>query len=62
MPNNNLTAKEVTLIADLLTYEESAYKKTKLYSKQMSDPQLAEEFKKLSESHQKRFNTLLNLL
>jgi len=62
MPNNNLTAKEVTLIADLLTYEESAYKKTKLYSKQMSDPQLAEEFQKLSESHHKRFNTLLNLL
>ncbi|MBO7187258.1 MAG: spore coat protein [Clostridia bacterium] len=62
MPNNNLTAKEVTLIADLLTYEENAVKKTRLYSKQMTDPVLQEEFNKLSENHQKRFNALLNLL
>ena len=32
MANNKLTAKEVTLISDLLKYEESACKKARLYS------------------------------
>ena len=59
---NNLTAKEVTIISDLLTYEESACKKARLYSKQISDPEIAKEFENLANNHQKRFNALLNLL
>ena len=33
MSKNMLTTKEATLLSDLLIYEESAYKKAKLYSK-----------------------------
>lgn len=59
---NNLTAKEVTLISDLLTYEENACKKARLYSKQMTDPAVLEQLKTLADNHEKRFNALLNLL
>ena len=36
MANNKLTAKEVTLISDLLKYEESACKKARLYSRTLT--------------------------
>lgn len=62
MPNNNLTQKEVTLISDLLTYEESACKKARIYSKTLTDQALAESFTKIADNHEKRFNALLNLL
>lgn len=62
MPNNNLTAKEVTFISELLTYEETACKKARLYSTQISDPTVADEFKRIADNHEKRFNALLNLL
>ena len=55
MANNKLTAKEVTLISDLLKYEESACKKARLYSRTLTDPVIADH-------HEKRFEALLNLL
>ncbi|MBE5756945.1 MAG: spore coat protein [Clostridiales bacterium] len=57
-----LTGKEVTIISDLLTMEESAIKKAKVYSKTLTNKELAGVFKTLEENHQKRFNDLLNLL
>lgn len=59
---NMLTTKELTLLSDLLIYEESAYKKAKLYSKTLTDQVLAEQFKGLAENHQRRYNSLLGLL
>ena len=60
--NNMLTTKEATLISDLLTMEESACKKARLYSRTLTDSQLASAFKKIADNHEKRFNALLELL
>ncbi len=62
MADNMLTTKEVTLLSDLLIYEESACKKARLYSKTLTDKKLAEAFFNIANAHQKRFNSLLNLL
>ena len=59
---NKLTKKEAGLIADLLTYEEQATKKARLYSRTAIDKGLAETFTAIADNHQKRFNELLNLL
>jgi len=59
---NMLTTKEATLLSDLLIYEESASKKAKVFSKTLTDKELAEKFSALSEKHAKRFNDLLGLL
>ncbi len=62
MGKNMLTTKEATLIGDLLTIEESACKKARLYSRIMTDKQLADEFGRIADRHEKRFNALLRLL
>ncbi len=62
MDKNMLTTKEATIIGDLLTMEESACKKAKLYAKTLTDTKLASEFSLLAKNHEKRFNTLLSML
>jgi len=59
---NNLTAKEVDFLSDLLTFEESACKKAKMYSKTLTDATLSEAMSKLATNHQKRFEMLLQQL
>lgn len=59
---NMLTTKEATLIADLLTYEEQACKKARLYSKTLTSKELSATFTKIADNHEKRFNALLNML
>ena len=59
---NMLTTKETSLIGDLLTYEEQACKKARLYSRTLTDRKLAQEFSLIAENHQRRFNALLELL
>ncbi len=59
---NMLTTKEATLVSDLLTYEEQACKKARLYSKTLTDKNLAETFCNIANNHEKRFNTLLGML
>ncbi len=59
---NMLTTKEATLICDLLRYEESACKKARLYERTLTDMRLAEEFKKIADNHQRRFNALFDML
>ena len=59
---NMLTTKECTLIGDLLTLEENACKKARLYSRIMTDPALAEKMGKIADNHEKRFNALLEML
>lgn len=60
--SNMLTTKEATLISDLLQYEESACKKARLYSRTLTNSKLAEEFSKIADRHEKRFNALFELL
>lgn len=57
-----LTTKEATVISDLLQYEECACKKARLYSRTLTDFKLAEEFSKLADRHERRFNALFDLL
>ncbi len=57
-----LTTKEITLLADLLSQEELACKKAGLYSRILTNPKLAEQFKKLAEEHRKRFLDLMEML
>lgn len=59
---NMLTTKEATLISDLLTYEESACKKARLYQRTLTDQDLQNVFKKIADNHEKRFNSLLEML
>ncbi len=59
---NMLTTKEATLIGDLLTYEEQACKKARLYARTLTDKVLAETMTKIADNHEKRFNALFNML
>lgn len=59
---NMLTTKELTLLADLLVYEESASKKAKLYSNSLTDKEISSSLSNLAETHTKRFNSLYSLL
>lgn len=59
---NMLTTKEATLIGDLLTYEETACKKARLYARTLTDKDLAESFDKIADNHQRRFNALFDML
>jgi hypothetical protein len=62
MSKNMLTTKEATLISDLMTMEESACKKARLYSRILTDAKLAEQFNKIADNHERRFNALLESL
>ena len=62
MAGNMLTTKEAALISDLLTYEESACKKARLYSRTLTDKNVAEQLGKIADNHQRRFNALFDML
>ena len=62
MAKNMLTVKEAALVSDLMTIEESACKKARLYSRTLTDKELAESFKRIADNHEKRFNALFDLL
>ena len=57
-----LTAKEVDFISDLLTLEESVYKKARIYSKTLTDRTVAEQMKTVADNSAKRYAELLGLL
>ncbi len=60
--SNMLTTRELPLLTDLLTVEESAIKKARLYSRTLTNQKLAKKFNQIAENHQKRFDALYNLL
>ena len=62
MDKNMLTTKEVTFTADLLTYEELACKKARVFSRTLTDVNLANAFSQIADNHERRFNALLALL
>ncbi len=59
---SKLSAKEVTFITELMGIEAQACKKARLYSKTLTDVELAKSMEQIASSHEKRFNALLNLL
>ena len=62
MDKNMITTKEATLIGDLLTMEESACKKARIYSRILTNKKLAEKMNDIADNHERRFNALLELL
>lgn len=59
---NMLTTKECTLISDLLSLEENACKKARLYARVLTDPKLSAKMNAIADSHEKRFKSLLEML
>lgn len=60
--DNMLTTKELTIIQDLLLYEENACKKTEIYSKTLTNQKLAELMTELNRCHQANFERLLEII
>lgn len=60
--SENFTSKDLTVLGDILTYEQAAAKKSKMYSQTLTDPALQSLAMGLYERHQKRYMTLLEFL
>lgn len=60
--NITLSQKDLGAISDLLTYEQLAATKCKMYGKSLTDPELQSICKTLEENHTKNFNELYNFL
>ncbi|HIY99142.1 MAG TPA: hypothetical protein H9676_00395 [Firmicutes bacterium] len=58
----NLTAKDLDVLSHLLTGEEMACKKAKLYANTLTDQALAQEMENVSRAHAQRFAALYALL
>jgi hypothetical protein len=58
----SLSQKDLSVISDLLSYEQLAMAKSKMYRKSLTDPELQNICKTLEENHQKNFNELYNFL
>ena len=58
----NLTAKDLDVLSHLLTGEEMACKKAKLYANTLTDQALAQEMENVSRAHAQRFAALFALL
>ena len=59
---NMLTTKECTLISDLLSLEENACKKARLYARVLTAPKLSAKMNAIADGHEKRFKSLLEML
>ena len=58
----NLTAKDVEVLTHLLTGEEMACKKAKIYANTLTDQALAQDMENVSRAHAQRFAALYALL
>lgn len=59
---NNLTAKDVDVLSQILTGEEIACKKARVYANTLTDAALAEEMNRIADAHAQRFSALFSLL
>ncbi len=59
---NNLTAKDLDVLSHILTGEEIACKKAKVYANTLTDAALAEEMGRIAEAHAQRFSALYAVL
>lgn len=58
----NLSAKDVDVLSHLLTGEEIACKKARIYANTLTDAALAQEMACIAEEHAKRFGALYAML
>ena len=58
----NLTGKDVEVLTHLLTGEEMACKKARIYANTLMDTALAEEMENISRMHAERFSALYAML
>ena len=58
----NLTEKDVEALVSLMTGEEMACKKAKIYANTLTDPSLAQEMENVARAHAQRFAALYTLL
>lgn len=58
----NLTAKDLDVLVQLLTGEEMACKKARMYSNTLTDAALAGEMEQIALQHEQRFNALYAML
>ncbi len=57
-----LTAKELNCVTDVLTKEALACKKARVYSKTLTDPNLASMMEMVAKEHEERYKTLLKMI
>jgi hypothetical protein len=57
-----ITSKELTMISDALTFEGLICKKARIYSKTLTDPDLANCMEKIANEHEQRYNALLGII
>lgn len=58
----NLTAKDLDVLCHVLTGEEMACKKARVYANTLTDVALAEEMERIAASHAERFNALYQMI
>ena len=58
----NLTAKDIDVLSQILTGEEIACKKARVYANTLTDAALAEEMTRIADAHAQRFSALYTLL
>ena len=58
----NLTAKDLDVLAHVLTAEEMACKKARIYANTLTDASLAQEMERVAYAHAERFSALYTLL
>lgn len=57
-----LTAKDLEVLSHILTGEEMACKKARVYANTLMDAALAEEMNRISQAHAERFSALYRIL
>lgn len=58
----NLTAKDLDVLSQVLTAEEMACKKARIYAHTLTDAALAQEMERIASAHAERFNALFTLI
>ena len=58
----NLTAKDLDVLTHLLTGEEIACKKARIYANTLTDQSLAQEMSDIAQAHAQRFCALYKML
>ncbi len=58
----NLTAKDLDVLCHILTGEEMACKKARVYANTLTDAALAEEMERIANVHAERFGALYRMI
>lgn len=62
MSKVTLSTKDLSMLSDLLTYEQLAAKKSEMYANMLHDPELKGLCRKLQEKHTANFDNLFDFL